>query len=176
MKPNGVSGNSRGTKLLFQQIFLYNIITEKPSVIACVPLYTWSNTYLQINLCLRNVSNFFHYEYFCLCVHSQCMDHWLAQKRGIWRFLVGYIGSFFAWAKSWMVGRYVVPTTLLLQTSLLLNISQCRMDKQLWTRPELKVTEKWNLYYFLSVANYVLCDLCELCVYVVYIIWWKRTL
>ena len=35
----------------------------------------------------------------------------------------------------------------------LLNISQCRMEKQLWTRPELKVTEKWSLYYFLSVSN-----------------------
>ena len=40
------------------------------------------------------------------------------------------------------------------------------MEKQLWTRPELKVTEKWNLYFFLSLIN-VLCNHCELCVYVV---------
>ena len=44
-------------------------------------------TNLQINLCLRNVSNLLDVEYFCLKmlhVHSQCMGimhHRLAQKR-----------------------------------------------------------------------------------------------
>ena len=50
---------------------------------------------------------------------------------------------------------HLVPTTALATVTnfSLLNISQCRMDKQLWTRPELKVTEKWNLYYILSISS-----------------------
>ena len=57
---------------------------------------------LQMNLCLRNVSNLLDLEYFCLCcgfipnVKAWCITafHRLAQKRGIWRFFGG-IGSIF---------------------------------------------------------------------------------
>ena len=50
---------------------------------------------------------------------------------------------------------HLVPTTLCYK-----HLFSEHLTMQVWTRPELKVTEQWNPYYFLSVPN-ILCGHCQ---------------
>ena len=73
--------SSKRRKSMANECFAESLVSPTTQMSPPIP------TNLQINLCLRNVSNLLDLEYFCfkmLCVHSKCMDmmhHKLAQKK-----------------------------------------------------------------------------------------------